>query len=243
MTEACARVVHGDFRNHFGYSRLPGLVFSDPPYNQGYHYDEYRDRLHEDEYAALLRYAFSGHRAVVIHYPEETINVLGPILGACEQVVSWVYPSNTAKQSRLVSWWGCAPDLRRVGQDYKNPTDKRIAARIADGKRARLYDWWNINQVKNVSKSGNPHPCPIPYELARRVILTTTEPGELVVDPFCGSGTILRAALDCGRNALGFEIDARYAEYAAASLDTTSHGAGLPDYEDIIIGRGTIYFD
>jgi len=80
-----------------------------------------------------------------------------------------------------------------------------------------LYDWWEINQVKNVSKADNPHPCPIPYEVARRVILTTTEPDDVVIDPFAGSGTICRAALDCGRRTLGFEIDPTYAEYADAA--------------------------
>lgn len=212
-------VIHGDFRDYLDMPEWDNaLVFSDPPYNQGYHYDAYHDSLHQDEYADLMRSAFAGRRAVVIHYPEETINVLGPILGACQQVVSWVYPSNTAKQSRLISWWGCKPDLRRVGQDYKNPTDKRIAARIKQGKRARLYDWWEVNQVKNVSKKDNPHPCPIPYEVARRVILTTTEPGDMVIDPFAGSGTILRAAVDCGRSALGFEIDQAYVAYIRAQM-------------------------
>lgn len=194
------------------------LVFSDPPYNQGYHYSAYRDQLGDDEYAALMRSAFGGRRAVVIHYPEETINVLGPILGECQQVVSWVYPSNTAKQHRLISWWNCKPDLQLVGQDYRNPTDKRIAERIARGERARLYDWWEVNQVKNVSKRENPHPCPIPYEIARRIILTTTEPGDTVIDPFAGSGTILKAAEDYGRVAIGFEVDERYFNYDTSLL-------------------------
>ena len=131
----------------------------------------------------------------------------------CEQSVSWVYNSNTAKQHRLVSWWNCKPDMRRIGQDYKNPTDKRIAKRIADGKRAKLYDWWYINQVKNVSKKENPHPCPIPYELAERIILLTTKEGDTVIDPFAGSGTVLLAAKNNGRKYLGYEIDETYFNY------------------------------
>ena len=56
----------------------------------------------------------------------------------------------TAKQHRGIGFWNVHPDFRKVGQPYKNPNDKRIAKRIAEGKKARLYDWWNINQVKNV---------------------------------------------------------------------------------------------
>jgi DNA modification methylase len=110
--------------------------------------------------------------------------------------------------------------MRRVGQEYRNKTDRRIKKRIADGKMARLYDWWEINQVKNVSKANNPHPCPIPYELARRIILTTTEPGETVVDPFCGSGTVVQAAVDSGRHGLGFDVDPKYADHAAGRILT-----------------------
>jgi DNA modification methylase len=72
--------------------------------------------------------------------------------------------------------------------------------------------------VKNVSKADNPHPCPIPYELARRIILTTTEPGDLVCDPFAGSGTVLLAAKNEGRRFVGFEIDPAYHAYSMKSL-------------------------
>lgn len=206
-------VIVGDFREH----KIPedAFIISDPPYNQGYHYSSYKDRLKWDEYTALLEDAFQGRKSVIIQYPEETINLFGgERMGVCEQVVSWVYNSNTAKQHRLVTWWNCKPDFRKIPQPYKNPMDKRIAARIAAGKTCKGYDWWEINQVKNVSKKSNPHPCPIPYELARRIVLSTTEPGDLVCDPFAGSGTVLKAAKDLGRRIMGFEIDKTYADYA-----------------------------
>src|SRR5208282_3017309 len=145
-------------------------------------------------------------------------NLMGGFLGVAEQVVSWVYPSNTAKQHRLITWFNCKPDMRRVTQPYKNPTDKRIAKRIAEGKACKLYDWWEINQVKNVSKKDNPHPCPIPLEIARRIILLTTKKGDLIVDPFAGSGTVLIAAKQLGRKYLGFDVDAGYVEYADRKL-------------------------
>jgi len=163
----------------------------------------------------MIQDAFGGQQSVIISYPEETLNIISKVMNAdwCEQSVAWIYNSNTAKQHRQVSWWNCKPDMRKIGQPYKNPTDKRIKKRIADGKQAKLYDWWEINQVKNVSKKDNPHPCPIPYELARRIILLTTNEGDLVIDPFAGSGTVLQAAKDLGRNYLGFEIDKKYFDY------------------------------
>lgn len=212
------KIINDDFRNHLYLFTQNAFIISDPPYNQDYHYSEYKDKMPIDDYGEMLKLAFDDHKAVIIHYPEETINILGKILESCQQVVSWVYNSNTAKQSRLISWWNCKPDMSKIGQPYKNPTDKRIAKRIADGKIARAYDWWEINQVKNVSKKDNPHPCPIPYELAKRIILSTTQEGDLIIDPFAGGGTILKAAKDCGRKYLGFEIDKTYYDYAITIL-------------------------
>lgn len=191
-------------------------IISDPPYNQDYHYSDYKDDLKLNEYIELLKSAFSKMKSVIIHYPEQSINLLPSVTeSTCMESVSWVYNSNTAKQSRLITWWNCKPDFRLIGQPYKNPNDKRIQKRIAAGKQARLYDWWDIPQVKNVTKekSGNPHPCPIPEELVRRVILTTTKEGDVIVDPFAGSGTILKIAKDLKREYIGFEIDPEYFRY------------------------------
>ena len=149
---------------------------------------------------------------VIIHYPEETINLLPKAMGVkCEQVVSWVYNSNTGKQHRLISWWGCKPDFRKIRQPYKNLNDKRIKARIAAGKTgAKPYDWWEINQVKNVSKEKTNHPCQIPEEIIRRIILITAKPGELIIDPFGGSGTTAKVAKDLGFDSIIYETDPTY---------------------------------
>lgn len=213
-------VVVADFRDVM--TTLDGrddiVVISDPPYNQRYHYDTYSDNLPPDEYARMLSDAFGRFPSVVIHYPEQTLNILPKaIKRPVEQVVSWVYPSNTAKQHRLITWWGCKPDMTKVGQDYKNPTDKRVRKLIEAGRRARLYDWWEINQVKNVSKKHS-HSCPIPYEVAERIVLTTTEPGQTVFDPFAGSGTVLEAALRNGRGYIGCDISSQYVEEAKRRL-------------------------
>jgi len=58
------------------------------------------------------------------------------------------------------------------------------------------------------------HPTQKPTALMRWVMSTKCPPG-VVLDPFMGSGTTLRAAKDCGRKAIGIEIDERYCEIAA----------------------------
>lgn len=202
-------IINKDFRE----CEIPkGLVVTDPPYNQGYAYNQYKDRLSEDEYIKLL--SVIPTPCVIIHYPEETINILPKAIKLkCEQVVSWVYNSNTGKQSRLISWWGCKPNFRKLTQPYKNLNDKRIKERIANGKLgSKIYDWWEVNQVKNVSKEKTAHPCQIPEEIIKRIILLTAKETDLIIDPFLGSGTTLKVAKDLGFNAIGYEVSKEYCD-------------------------------
>lgn len=217
-TSLKTQLIHGNCVDVI--STIPDDVFfiSDPPYNQGYHYNSYHDRMGRDEYATLLRTVFGSRKSVVIHYPEEMMQIMGGGQFDLQEVVSWVYPSNTAKQHRLIAWFGCRPDMRKVPQPYKNPTDKRIAKRIAEGKSARGYDWWQINQVKNVSKADNPHPCPVPLQLMEKIILATTNEGDTVCDPFMGSGTTGIACKKLNRNFIGIELDEDYFNLATRRI-------------------------
>tara|TARA_Y100000592_G_C5331726_1_gene249835 strand:+ start:48 stop:698 length:651 start_codon:yes stop_codon:yes gene_type:complete len=203
------QIINKDFRD----CKIPkGLTITDPPYNQGYHYNGYKDRIVEDDYIDLLSKIPTP--CVIIHYPEETINLLPKAIGVkCEQVVCWVYNSNTGKQSRLISWWGCKPDFRKVRQPYKNLNDKRIQKRIAEGKTgAKIYDWWNINQVKNVSKEKTEHPCQIPEEVIGKIIKTTAEENQTIIDVFAGSGTTSKVAYDLGYDTISYEVDKKYCD-------------------------------
>jgi hypothetical protein len=62
------------------------------------------------------------------------------------------------------------------------------------------------------------HPVEKPLSWMRWAIGLASRPTELVIDPFCGSGSTLRAAKDMGRRAIGIEIEERYCEIAAARL-------------------------
>ena len=111
----------------------------------------------------------------------------------------------------MISWWGCKPDFRKVLQPYKNLNDKRIQKRISEGKTgAKLYDWWEVNQVKNVSKEKTEHPCQIPEEIIKRIIQTTAKDGDIIIDVFGGSGTTSKVANDLGFETISYEIDENY---------------------------------
>ena len=137
-----------------------------------------------------------------------------------ERVVSWVYNSNTAKQHRDIAFFGVKPNFSQVKQPYKNLNDKRIQKRISEGKTgAKLYDWWNINQVKNVSKEKTGHPCQMPLEVMKNIIGILPK-GITICDPFMGSGTTGIACKELGYDFIGVEMDKEYFEIAKGRIES-----------------------
>lgn len=200
------------------------IFVSDPPFNIGYHYNSYKDNLKEEEYYECLESIFGEDKCVIIHYPEQLYKFSFQIGKFPEKVVSWVYNSNTGKQHRDIAFFGVKPDFKKVRQPYKNPNDKRIKERIARGiGGGRLYDWWNINQVKNVSKEKTKHPCQMPLEVMKNIIGILPDDC-IIIDPFMGSGTTGLAVLEMNkqqgvkRDFIGIELDTEYYEIAKDRL-------------------------
>jgi site-specific DNA-methyltransferase (adenine-specific) len=68
------------------------------------------------------------------------------------------------------------------------------------------------------------HPAPFPTELPRRLIELYTFAGDLVLDPFLGSGSTAIAAVQTGRRYVGYEIDAEYVALAEKRIATAHAG-------------------
>jgi len=211
-------LIQGDCLDEIGKIQGDFIIVTDPPFNIGYKYNSYKDNLKEDKYYEMLDLLFRGREFVVIHYPEQLYKLSHQLGAFPEKVISWVYNSNTAKQHRDIAFFGVKPDMRKGKQDYKNPKDKRIAKRISEGKTARLYDWWNINQVKNVSKAKTCHPCQMPLKVMENIITILPE-DKIIVDPFMGSGTTGVACANLNRNFIGIELDEAYFEIAEKRIN------------------------
>ena len=75
-----------------------------------------------------------------------------------------------------------------------------------------VFNWFEWSKdTKDVPKI---HPAQKPVSLLKKLIEVCTDPGDVVIDPCCGSGSTLRAAHELGRSAFGFEIDRNFYERA-----------------------------
>lgn len=87
------------------------------------------------------------------------------------------------------------------------------------------HNVWDFPSEKN-NKTG--HPAVFPFELARDHILSWSNKGDTVLDPFLGSGTTGLAALDTGRDFIGIEISEEYMRIAKDRIDEASAQIRMP---------------
>ena len=209
MEKANIEIHNEDSRVFFkNFDRKEGdVIITDPPFNIGFHYETYKDNLPKKEWLDMLSEVCKPP-CVLILYPEmmfEFSNKIGVFPDKC---VSWVFPSNLPRQHRMIAWFGVKPDFTKVQQPYKNRNISKIKKRIAEGKEAKLYDWWEINMVKNTAHAKTDHPCQMPFEVMSRIVGIT--PCDRVIEPFAGSGTTLVAAKEWNIDAVGVEMNPNY---------------------------------
>lgn len=85
-------------------------------------------------------------------------------------------------------------------------------------------DIWEIPNVKSNHVEKTEHPCQYPIELIERLVLSMTNPGDWVLDPFIGTGTTAIAALMHNRKAIGAEIYPSYIRIAKERLELAEKG-------------------
>jgi site-specific DNA-methyltransferase (adenine-specific) len=93
--------------------------------------------------------------------------------------------------------------------------------------RTQVSSVWNIPSVPRREKLHNYHPTQKPLRLVRRAILASSREGDLVFDPFCGSGTTGVASKELGRFFVGAEKEGEYAELAGRRIGAAVRGEVL----------------
>ncbi len=110
--------------------------------------------------------------------------------------------------------------MQRKPGGYRKPSDtQRDKSRI----EKKEYDEWFQQFWKINGASTKNHPAPFPFELAYRLVRMFSFFSDTVLDPFCGTGTTMLAAMKCDRNSIGIEIDSEYCQKAAKRLERENH--------------------
>lgn len=87
-----------------------------------------------------------------------------------------------------------------------------------------MKDVWVGALTKPSEKKEGKHPTQKPEYLLERIVLVSTEEGQVVLDPFCGSGTTGVEAVRQGRKFIGIELDEEYLEISKRRLEKEISG-------------------
>lgn len=208
------------------------LMVTSPPYNVTKEYDE---NLSLKEYLELLRNVFSETYRVLVHGGRACVNVanLGrkPYIPLSDYIshimldigflmrgeIIWYKGAGAGVSMAWGSWQSAANPVLRDTHEYilvfskGSFSRKKIEGKEDTISKEQFMEWtksvWLMNP-ESAKKVG--HPAPFPVELPYRLIQLYTYKGDIVLDPFMGSGTTAIAALKSERKYIGYDIDPDY---------------------------------
>lgn len=176
-------------------SRMPDafvdLVVTDPPYGVNLKYDVYEDS--EENWKELFTKLIPELRRV----SKMTI------MPSCRiKMLPFIYA--THPPDWLICWYKGSPGHSAyIGFNDWEPL-------LVYGKRQglQMHDYFSVSNIEAMGKYG--HPCPKPLKWSKWLISKASSEGEIIYDPFMGSGTTAIAAHELNRNWIGSELSANY---------------------------------
>ena len=226
------------------------LVVTSPPYNIGKPYGKYNDKVPLDEWKKLIDDVTKEIYRILTPDGSFFLNLSPIPYGKDKEILPLPYigyeimTSNNFKIRNIITWtfnnmqnctnrlsgryeniiWGVKDinnyvfNLDDIRIPYITQNDKRLEG----GSGRNPTDVWYFNRVNNVTKKklNLKHPTIYPTDMIERIIKMSSNEGDIVLDPFIGSGTTAVAALELGRKAVGFEIDENYREEIESRLNS-----------------------
>lgn len=163
-----------------------------------------------DLVARLTRSGWAFHQDIVWHKCTAGIKRAGV---AIQQPYPGYYYPNIMTEYVLVFKKPGPPIYKRKESDEKEQ------ARFPINRLFKMDVANNVWHIAPVPPDTLDHPCPFPEEIPYRLITVYSYPGDLVLDPFAGSGQTLKVARHLDRRIVGYEIVERYAELATRRLE------------------------
>jgi site-specific DNA-methyltransferase (adenine-specific) len=210
------------------------LMVTSPPYNVAKEYD---DDLSFREYLDMLHRVFSETYRVLVNGGRACINIanLGrkPYIPLSDYIslmmkdigflmrgeIIWNKGAGAGVSMAWGSWLSASNPVLRDVHEYilvfSKGSFKRAKANGDENtiEKEQFMEWtksvWTMN-TESAKKIG--HPAPFPIDLPYRFIQLYTYKGDVILDPFMGSGSTALAALKSDRSYIGYEIDPEYVE-------------------------------
>ena len=224
------------------------LVFADPPYNLDKEYTIYDDGKADNKYvewcnawlAEYIRILKPTGSLYVLNLPRWALyhaHFLNQHLyfqnwivwDALSEPRGKIMPAHYA----LLFYTKHPTDFAFNYEDTSPIDDRNYCLRAAcvrqrkkagDDTKASLNDiWWDVHRIKH-RRDRDYHPCQLPEPLMERIIRLTTNPGDIVLDAFGGTGTSPITALRLGRRFVAIDIDSNYVEIMQAKIEQIQSG-------------------
>ena len=239
------KIIHGDCLKVM--SLIPSdsvdIAFADPPFNLNKKYASYRDCREFDDYLQWCRQWI--HEMVRITKPSGSIFVhnipkwltfYSKFLHEVAEFRHWIaWDAPTAPMGKTLQpgHYGILYFAKERSKNkfyeirYPHRRCRKCGYLLKDygGKKNKLHPfgplvsdvWTDIHRVRH-NKRRDPHPCQLPVHLLERLILMSTDAGDVVFDPFMGTGTTAVAAAKLGRRVIGSDIDRQYVDITRDKL-------------------------
>jgi site-specific DNA-methyltransferase (adenine-specific) len=219
------------------------LMITSPPYNVKKEYDE---DMSLEEYRELLYRVFletykklvTGGRACInianlgrkpyipLHsYIIEDMLKIGYLMRG---EIIWDKAASASPSTAWGSWMSASNPVLRDTHEYILVFSKESFTRRRNGKqntitKDQFLEWTkSVWTFPAVSAKSIGHPAPFPEELPHRLIQLYSFKGDVILDPFCGSGTTCLAALKNDRYYIGYDIKPEYVKLANARINNSS---------------------
>lgn len=250
MTDSLDRIIHGDCVQEL--AKLDAgsidLVFADPPFNIGHEYDEYQDNIPFARYllwscdwisevVRVLKPNSTFWLAIGDEYAAELKVMIRELGLVCRNWVIWHYTFGVNCQRKFTR---SHTHLLYFVKDPKHFTFNADAIRVPSARQLKYNDkranpkgripddTWQFPRVCGTHKEREGfHGCQMPESVLGRIILGCSNEGDLVVDPFLGSGTTAAVAMKLHRRFLGIELSEKYVAGACMRLASITPGDPL----------------
>ena len=241
------KIYHGDCLELF--KNIPTdfvqTTFADPPFNLRKKYRGHKDNMTQHDYlcwcdkwlAEMVRVT-KPNGSIFIHNIPYWLSYYCCCLNEIEEIsfkhwISWDSPTAPMGKSLQPAHYGIlyyskGEECKFNEIRYLNKRCRECRYLLKDygGKKDTIPEfgplvsdvWTDMHRVKH-NKYKDEHPCQLPIHLLERIILMSTDEGDVVLDPFMGTGTTAVAAKRLGRQYIGFEKSKEYVEVAEIKLE------------------------